>query len=109
MTIPEFIEAAIEGGWSDKTHFYNLIDSDGNPIRSAVAMLVLDPLAWKAVGKVKGWGETTSRTCICGMCVIPDEQYPRKIWEDRIAQEMMTRMVIALNDDKTLEEYIATL
>ena len=132
MTIQQLIEAAIEGGFIKITQGpipqeeFNknakVVDSFGYygpcwvikfplmlDIVYKIEEIVMNPDAWKAVGKVKGWGQTTSRVCVCGMCVIPDEKVPRIIWEDRIAQEMMTRMVIALNDGKTLEEYIATL
>ena len=49
----QFIEDAIEGGW--KLYAY-----DVNEIfkRELVFRVLLDPLAWQAVGKTRGWEES---------------------------------------------------
>lgn len=103
MKIKEFIEAAIEGGW--KNTFPKIITDD---IHSEQFMTIylqsryfpivaLDPEAWKAVGKVKGWDGGYD----CGSCEYPGAQDDPKYH--------MSEMVKALCKGKTLEEYIATL
>lgn len=68
MTIKEFIEKAIEGGWyrgytlsvaeiNGKIEGV-LLDPDGDAmVAKTTHEILLDPLAWQAVGKVEGWGE----------------------------------------------------
>lgn len=89
MTIQQFIEAAIEGGyrnnWFDeetKTDFTCEIYGDAELIWGACPNIFLDPEAWKAVEKSTG----------------------KYHWELR-----MFNMIRALIKGKTLEEYIATL
>lgn len=63
MTIKEFIEKAIEGGWIFKnrvdknTHF--LASFEGEPFKDYILVherdIFLDPLAWQAVGINEGW------------------------------------------------------
>lgn len=82
MTIKEFIEKAIEGGWRDLStkgvdHFIVFHGGDGygepnyiNIVYTCVGVeppcnsntvgftkyeILLDPKAWQAVGKVEGW------------------------------------------------------
>ena len=100
MTIPEFIKKAIEGGWEGKS--------------TAIHKMVLDPLAWQAVGKVEGW-ELYS----CSDCYQSDEGFTfdecPKCLGERGRVEMVTwlvnmhRMIDALAEGKTIEEFIATL
>lgn len=109
MTIKQFIESAIEGGWVN-----NFINPK-SPVEMMYLLaehkyqMFLDPKAWKAVGKVKGWSDRTSRVCVCGMCRIPDEQLERLIWASQMAEHHMHMMVMNLFMGVTLEEYIATL
>lgn len=91
MTIKQFIEAAIEGGWENKElpTISTEQSSMGEVItamywRKMLPVIALDPGAWKAVGKVKGWPE--------GYEI-----------------EFAGNMIRALWAGKTLEEYIATL
>lgn len=81
MTIQQFIEKAIEGGWKfknvDTIHIIpqdritSVRDSirilakfnDGYQMYVSEEEILLDPLAWKAVGKVEGWAEF-----LCGVC-----------------------------------------
>ncbi len=68
MNTQTFIELAIEGGWKpfldDRVHKKVAMDEGDewvvfttkvNVRRRIVAQILLDPLAWQAVGKVKGW------------------------------------------------------
>ena len=51
MTIPEFIQVAIEGGFE-----YDPVLGWGNGNNpECVYEMILNPKAWEAVGKVKGW------------------------------------------------------
>lgn len=60
-----FIEDAIRGGWRDATNLrlsagyakYDLPESDGwvSKAKTPIAEILIDPLAWQAVGKTRGW------------------------------------------------------
>ncbi len=60
MTIKQFIEKAIEGGWEG----LGTIEDFNNTLKGYdfeevinINDYILDPLAWQAVGKVDGWGK----------------------------------------------------
>lgn len=107
MTITEFITKAIEGGWRppNTAHVYGADAMDGVWVtddRDTVFQLediylvhevLLDPKFWQALGKTKGWAVNTNR--------IQD-------WD----HEWLYRwhcMIDALADERTIEEYLATL
>lgn len=109
MTIKQFIEKAIEGGWKLRGADINvfrvtmqLVDvrltwrgdqyskDEEEQTVVAIEVILLDPLAWQAVEKVKGNDLT------------PD--MPK-----RRARLEMVGMIHALNDGKTIEEYLKTL
>lgn len=51
-----FIEDAIKGGW--KAPWQAILRADeytGRPIDYIEEVVLLDPLAWKVVGKTRGW------------------------------------------------------
>lgn len=80
MTIQQFIDKAIAGRWK-------------YPSLQEVVFrksIFLDPLAWQAVGRVDGWagGEETAAM---------------------FARTQMHRMIDALADGKTIEEFLETL
>lgn len=58
MTIKNFIERAIEGGWDAQKSlcivFLDEIRVEGLLRREYVSQILLDPLAWAAVGKAIG-------------------------------------------------------
>lgn len=111
MTIQQFIEKAIEGGWMPqypprwwdngiaeihaswsrvRATFYRKDGSVGTKgwyIADRLDIL-LDPLAWKAVGKVEGWWDNP----------------PEYVWRTN-----MHRMIDALAEGKTIEQFISTL
>lgn len=101
MTIQEFISAAIEGG-ADVKNAFGVVKSTSD--------LMLDPEAWKAVGKVKGWKQSEDWKYKMYMKYHPDGEMTREMvlcvdhW--RVA---MHKMIDQLAEGKTLEEYIATL
>lgn len=104
MTIKEFIEAAIKGGWdlnglkgqmnygwewklssfSMQKEYLECWDDIGNVFPLDTNEMFLDPEAWKAVGKAKEWGTEN--------------------WKYN-----MLYMIIDLQKGKSLLEYIATL
>lgn len=101
MTISDFITKAIEGGWQDDQKAQFLIASIGStdPDRNGTQLhiqfgdhILLDPLAWQAVGKVEGWGEAGKYNSI------PAE------WLSN-----MHRLIDALVEGKTIEQYLETL
>lgn len=107
MTINEFIEKSIEGGYTvEAGEFVEYND------------IFLDPLAWKAVGKVKGWSDMgqcikchkyarrylNKGFAISEECAHCGEKEKCKSWE-----YYFIRLPQALIDGKTLTEYISTL
>lgn len=120
MTPQQFIETAIEGGYEPfktckmkdldcKIIDFQTFACNIKPVNGAQAIgicsiniyrIFLDPKAWQAVGKVKGWdweGNTTKHS---------DIQLPpgTEAWKYR-----MYRMISVLIEGQTLEEYLATL
>lgn len=79
MTITQFIEKAVDGGWQadDET---------------TTATMLLDPLAWQAVGKVEGWP---------------------KLWDCNAYipgwQSKMVGLMYSLIEGVTIESYLETL
>lgn len=119
MTIKEIIEKGIEGGWKPEAtpsnDLYTLsfhVEYDGvrvdqhNEISSEELVFIrtepilLDPSFWQAVGKVERW--KCDRNCPIEEGSYCDAHKPR--W-----QYNMHRMIDALAEGKSLEEYIATL
>jgi len=98
MTIQQFIEKAIAGGWRpfyarrnaewsvdyQKVHYIK-----GSHLHSTL----LDPLAWQAVSKTEGWPER-----------IDTPMKEMAGWEF-----YMHHMIDALVKGKTIEEFLATL
>lgn len=112
MTIKQFIEAAIEGGWKLTNSYEESVEVKGDYIIYCEYSIFLDPLAWKAVGKVKVWkaGEFPYLDEFIGDrrvgFVAPYEgvDFVGEYW-----QFAMHLMIDALIKGRTLEEYIATL
>lgn len=120
MKIQDFITKAIEGGWGTG-YFMNIREGDGyyfsQPINRAEAekwlrehpakgakivqhdvhnrelqyRTLLDPEAWKAVGKVEGWK-------------VGWYQENRKPWHYK-----MLLMIDSLCEGKSIEQYLETL
>ncbi len=105
MSIKEFIEAAIEGGWENKLLPTMTVEKDPFVGEFMTAMywnkmfptIALDPEAWRAVGRYKD--ERFERS-----------QHPNFVSFDKWPwEEFMMHMVYALIKGQTLEAYIATL
>ena len=128
MTIEQFIEAAIEGGYilgNDKVNTFEESDSHYSScwyfhkgFDYLIPEILLDPESWKAVGKVKGWSIEMQMPMFM--------KEPQNDPNTFVASEMggrfgydfqrmpfwyfkMVGMIQALYEGKTLEEYIATL
>lgn len=102
MTVKQFIEAAIEGGWENKHVWWR--QDNGEMIldlfcRSDLALMLLDVEAWEAVGITLD-NRMTEQLQKDGIFA-SRERWP---WEG-----YMTKMVLGLIAGKTLEEYITTL
>lgn len=139
MTIKSFIEKAIEGGWRWREFperpivrvsnevpglvelWYDYKDGGGNYSRIQPESILLEPEAWKAVGKVEGWVE---RCMDCdgdvvrkmtpeypnlphGLSWCPN-RCPRKNFMSGWHHKMHL-MVTALAEGKTIEQYLETL
>lgn len=109
MTIQQFIERAIGGGWkSEEKHialgcYETFIQNNPHwkwkenekPYlikRAYLGDILLDPLAWQAVGKVEGWYKG----------IAPEHEY--LYWGAH-----MHRMIDALTEGKTIEQFLTTL
>lgn len=126
MTIQQFIEKAIEGGWRPLlAHqvWYANWNNRSLPRQEARASYVLheillDPEAWKAVGKVEGWEKWSCGDCYmpqfkafltsdadqCSCCLAERNRSEIETWKMN-----MHRMIDALAEGKSVEEYLETL
>lgn len=88
MTKDDFIQKAREGGWQEPNH------DDFWP------EMLLDPKVWQAVGKTEKWGQVLhdGEVWLCGK-----DQYLHT-W---VAN--MHRMIDALCEGKTIEDFLKTL
>lgn len=100
MTIQTFIEKAILGGWQGHSSSYY----EANP---AVWGVFLDPLAWKAVGKVEGWAEETEYEISCEDLERTFQVFERAVQKTWLYN--MHRMIDALAEGKTIEQFLETL
>lgn len=125
MTIKEFIEDAVQGGYIAPDVYTKLMSypKDGFTAKQAVDYgqemesliinsIIFDPEAWKAVGKVKGrkvggypYVDEIVNNHRTGF-VAP---YEGVDWYGEYWQYAMHLMIDALIKGKSLEEYIATL
>ena len=120
MTIKDFIEKAIEGGW-EKGHEkytvlmniseFHLLVVDGDKSQTiSFTRIILDPKAWKAVGVIDGWDigwqcdECGKRHVCDGENCMEGGTHPFGCY-----RKEMHKMIDALIEGKSLEEYIATL
>jgi hypothetical protein len=119
MTIQNFIEKAIEGGWkpseahsSDVTVLRDGIvftDLDKGVLSMALEQVFLDPEAWKAVGRVQGWDVEVNKTGEThdDYLLMDDHSWVssgRKKWHHK-----MHAMIDALAEGKSIEDFINTL
>lgn len=104
----EFIEKAIEGGWKYQERLFGDLKFDERIIfnhEPSIALqpfidsILLDPLAWQAVGKVEGWTDLSKEA----QGIIPLNK-SQIVWYWN-----MHRMIDALCEGQTPEEYISTL
>lgn len=126
MTTKQFIEKAIEGGWDidgidvsdyvleeDGSFFFNIDTKNNDGIRSHLGLILLDPKAWQAVGKVEGWGIETVYSLpkdtfrLYGVCGTRQEPSVDVVQKTYIRK--MHRMIDALAEGKSVEEYLKTL
>ncbi len=113
MTIQQFIETAIEGGWKDIRVKINTTPEERNAylgveeIMQAIVdrryfpLIALDPEAWKAVDKILKFEKSWLDPSECVVC-----EYPG--YQDAVEAKMYA-MIKHLLKGGTLEEYIATL
>jgi len=110
--IEKFIRLAIEGGWDRDSVFNNTFLQAGyRPIQ--IDSILLDPEAWKAVGKSMRWSEEVCP--MCGNDNVPDlhceecgHHVGDKIWtpEELFKQH---QMIDHLAQGKDIESYLNSL
>lgn len=122
MEIKQFIEKAIEGGWKpfpdERVHkkveiedvgihgFNAIFTTKVNVRRLAFFQIILSPLAWQAVGKVEGWKRNA---IIQWYDSFPNQKEREKYRGIESWKFQMHRMIDALAEGKTIEEYLKTL
>lgn len=123
MTAQQFIEKAIEGGWKpfpdERVHKKVEIDESGSwvvfttkvNVRSRiVAEILLDPLAWQAVGKVERWDigwqcdDCGARHICDGENCVAGGTHPYGFY-----RKAMYGLIDHLIGGGTIESYLATL
>lgn len=92
MKIITFIEKAIEGGW-------NHPKEDCSYCETPVEVILLDPLAWQAVGKVEGWQDVQAGYRESDGLILYESGWKRR----------MHRMIDALAEGKTITQFLETL
>ena len=108
MTIKQFIEKAIEGGWRTGDNASILLYALEKNLKEMspdfISGVVLDPLAWQAVGKIEGWG--------IKMIKVGNKELEAKCGRKGYLhswQSYMHDMIDALAEGKSIEDYISTL
>lgn len=147
MTISDFIDKAIAGGWNHRiqnatiqrvdaddhrfhVHFWDNEGNQSDMFSYSFHALLLDPLAWQAVGKVEGWSRdfcigqevAIKPTDLVGRITSIDptdvrvqvdgvglQKVPREVVRGREWKTAMHRMIDALAEGKTIEEFLKTL
>lgn len=97
MTIREFFEKMIEGGY-EVEGFDNLSDTT---MIMLLPNFILKPLVWQAVGKVEGWN-TTEKYC-------KDVDHLGCYCEFVQWKQEMHRMIDALCEGKSIIDFLDTL
>ena len=105
MKIKQFIEKAIEGGWKKNELLkHNQIGGGYVFKMPAIHAILLDPLAWQAVGKVSGWGTK------CYEC--SGSKNHTSLWQENgspCALHIQHSMIDELAEGKSIEQYLETL
>lgn len=131
MTIKTFIEKAIEGGWLTGYEPFNLQPAFNSnsfepvaggewnkktlrPLRKQLtnAEILLDPEAWKAVGKVEGWDRIIDYEFEEKEVFLYEGQEQK--YDHRAGQMLqwkynMHRMIDSLADGQSIEDFLQTL
>lgn len=102
MTIKEFVEKAMEGGYN--TFGGVILDSPRKAHQIPIQFYVLDPAAWEAVGKVEGWDKKCWIQCGVVNTFMPAHE--SVISESALN---MHRMIDALAEGHTIEQFLADL
>ena len=99
-TAQRFIEDAIKGGWKRTEHHLEEKTYGADYNLSAV---LLDPKAWEAAGKTRGWGEWTIKY---GDIVNEwlNDHYKKESWKKN-----MTNLIPARQSGQSIEEYLSRL
>lgn len=99
----QFIEDAIAGGWKPHLKYDPLVlELEGGQWEFDPHNFFLDPLAWQAVGKTRGWREPQHS---CSECGTPDDQSWQDFWhtfidhlaEGNTPEEAVARLWLALH------------
>lgn len=100
MTIKQFIEKAIDGGWNPPKRgreIENLmIDGNEYLLHSNLSNMFLDPLAWQAVGVTEGW-------------YLNSDHHYQDPQERKCVHCAMHAMIDFLSHGKTIEQFLETL
>jgi hypothetical protein len=100
MTIKEFIQASIEGGWDRKNLYGETSVYPNGEIESSVEAILINPKAWQAVGKVEGWEAEGDD---CGNCEHTNKSVPCPECPYDEYRERMHRFIDYLQEGDTID------
>ena len=91
--IKTFIKKAIEGKWRKGDILFNT----ATVVNKYKYQILLDPLAWQAVGKVEGWGKCPKKCGIKGCAENPDAQthheyFINDLWKGKTIEEAIQKI-----------------
>jgi len=130
MKTKEFIEKAIEGGWrtnhryaltflkvGKKNAYFTITHTLTGKVAVPVPEILLDPLAWQAVGKVEGWKKWVWSLYLdageLNLKLETDDDSEHPGWDYGFRWEThrfyMHRMIDTLCEGKSIEQFLETL
>ncbi len=99
MTIQSFIAKGVEGGWKNEQAY----SFKGDDFVYCISFILLDPEAWRAVGKVEGW--TTTEESGGNW----DDMRTMSYADIPTWKHNMHTMIDTLAEGRTIEQYLETL
>jgi len=107
MTIKEFINKAIEGGWEEtfEGQFNKRLAGRGKYFYVPVGSILLDVRAWEAVSRVEKWGK---KICTMGAWERMSDG-AKELSHLDAAKYFARKMMEALWDGKSIEDYFKNL
>ena len=111
----QFIEDAVAGGGIDFNGYFT--DCDKEDVLDSIHRVLLDPAAWQAVGKTRGWGEIVFKMedkigdhpFMGGTLNYPYYEGAAMVFTSASWKYNLHRFIDHLADGKTVEEALAAI